>query len=425
MAHIILGMTGSIALEKALGLFPLLKRQGHTIDVVLTDGALHFTTVEKVKKLIGKNPYWNQWDASLDTMHHITLASANLLVVVPATANTIAKIAHGIADNLLTTLALSIKTSTLIVPAMNPTMYANPATQENIRKLQQRGSTVLKPTVGSVACGDFGEGRMQEIEIIAQMIETILKDSSQQSEGRGQKKDTSLTSDFSQLTSPLKNRKILITAGGTRESIDPVRFIGNASTGSMGIALAEEATKQGAQVTLILANVDYKSSSLLVNTANFSGRILILQVTSTNDLLKVLKKEFPKHDTLIMAAAVADYTPVVKHNEKMKKMKHEGVTITLKQTPDLLKEVAKWNAKLTRQKTVIGFAAETNDLRKNGSRKLHEKKLDYIVVNKVPEAFGEEGKIQGSILGNTNSIPLKNLSKHEVATTVIDLLIQR
>ncbi len=348
--NIIVGVTGGIAAYKTATIIRLLKKEGWNIKVIMTELAKKFITPLTLSTL-SKNPVLveffdpenGQWNS------HVDLATwADAYLIAPATANTIAKMAHGIADNLLLTTYLSSRSVVFFAPAMDLDMYHHKATQQNIEILKQRGNISIDPASGELASGLIGKGRMQEPEII---VETVKK--------------------YFCRVSILENKNILITAGPTQEMIDPVRFISNYSSGKMGFALAQYAAELGANVTLVAGPTSVKPPQ--------DFHILLLNVTSAEEMYNVTKQHFEDADIIIFAAAVADYTSVIKSQTKNKK-NTDILTIELKKTIDIAKTLS-----LTKQpnQITIGFALETDNEIEYATKKLQEKNLDFIVLNSL------------------------------------------
>lgn len=349
--HILLCITGGIAAYKAAELARLLIKAGAEVRVVMTRHACEFVQPLTFETLT-QHPTFTHEDCfdKDEPMRHIELARwADLMLIAPATANTISKLATGMADDLINTIYLATKAPVLIAPAMNQHMWENPATQANLHTLQSREITVLTPGVGEQACGDNGPGRMPEPEAI---LGIILASCSEK---------------------VLEGKNIVITAGPTREWIDPVRYISNASSGKMGWALADAAETLGASVTLIIGP----------NTLTPLPDVNTLTVTSAQDMHDAVMSHMDSCDWFIGAAAVSDYTPVNPANRKLKKH-DETLTLTLKKSPDIIQAVAN----LPNKPLTIGFALETNDLLKNAKQKLQRKNLDFILANTVGEAEG-------------------------------------
>lgn len=389
---ILLGVTGSIAAYKAATLVRLLVKQGAEVKVVMSDGAQDFITPLTLSTL-SKNPVYHQFvlNNQGEWTNHVDLALwADCLLIAPATANTIAKMAHGICDNLLLATYLSAKCITFIAPAMDLDMYAHGSTQNNLNTLKSYGNIVLPVANGELASGLIGAGRMIEPEEICSFLQAHLV-----------------------TTQSLKNKKVLVTAGPTYESIDPVRFIGNHSSGKMGFAIAEEFARHGADVTLISGPTDLNS---------INPNIKRIDVTSANEMFEKTVKAFTKSDIAIMSAAVADYTPEKVSITKIKKSGDE-LHLKLKKTKDILAELGKHK---TKKQILVGFALETNNEVANAKQKLQKKNLDFIVLNSL--------RSKGAGFGfDTNKITIidkagvqtdyKLKSKTEVAHDIVQKVI--
>jgi len=354
--RIVLGVTGSIACYKARDLASKLTQLGAEVDVIMTDAAREFVTPLTFQAVTGRSVYTKLWEAgggSLPThVAHVGLAeSANLFIVAPATANTIAKLAQGIADDLLSITALATTAPMIVAPAMDGNMVAHPAVQANIAILRQRGVTVIEPESGRFASGLVGVGRLPETSTLIGVIRRVL--------GRG---------------GVLKDKQLLITAGGTREPLDPVRFITNRSSGKQGHALAQAAVDAGAEVILISAarglTTPYGVKLIAVETAaQMQQAVLAHQVSA---------------DALIMAAAVSDFRPRTVSEQKIKKSGDEGgLTLHLEKNPDILASVKERRRDIHRPRVVVGFAAESEDLIAHAREKLERKGLDLLVANDI------------------------------------------
>ena len=365
--HIIVGVTGGIAAYKTATLVRLLVKQGAEVRVLMTPMAKHFITPLTLATL-SKNPiaveFYNPENG--DWNSHVSLGLwADLFVIAPATANTLAKMANGIADNLLLTTYLSARCPVIVAPAMDVDMAQHVATQTNLQLLRNRGVQVIEPTFGELASGLDGKGRMEEPERIAEIIEQFLV-----------KKKS------------LKNKRFLVTAGPTYEAIDPVRFIGNHSSGKMGYALAETLAQRGAQVTLISG-----PSSLIIS----NNAIELIRVTSAKEMHDAAITHFPKMNGAILCAAVADFTPIKTAEKKIKREKNT-LLIELKPTADIAAELGK---KKKKNQLLVGFALETDNELTNAKRKLQTKNLDLIVLNSL--------KDEGAGFGvDTNKITIIN-----------------
>ena len=382
---ILLGITGGIAAYKTPQLVRLLVKKGHNVRVILTEKAKDFVTPLTLSTL-SKEPVLSDF-ATIDGVwnSHVALAQwADLLLIAPATANTIAKMASGQCDNLLLATYFSAKKPVWVAPAMDLDMYAHPTVTENLIKLERFGNHIIPATYGELASGLVGQGRMAEPEDIVASIETALQE-----------------------TLPLKDKKILITAGPTYQAIDPVRFIGNFSTGKMGIALANEAVRQGAEVHLVLGPSAEK---------NIDNKIHLHRVVSAQQMYEAAVAQFETCDMAILAAAVADYTPAEVAPQKIKK-KGDKLTLTLIPTIDILASLGKLK---TTQK-LIGFALETENEVENAQLKLQKKNLDAIVLNSLRDkgaGFGTDtNKITFITAQQLQEFPLKH--KEAVAKDIL------
>ena len=389
---IILCITGSIASYKAVELYRVLKKEGASVVIILSSSASKFIS-PYIFKSFGEEVYSD--DAFEIPLAHIELAkTADAIVIAPATYNTINKIACGIADSLITlTVSASGDKPCVFIPAMNGKMYSNEILQKNIKEMSPEKYFFVSPASGELACGDFGEGKFPEIADIIFELESVFKNNR------------------------LKGRKILITAGGTREYIDPVRFISNASSGKMGVAIANEAAKEGANVTLIACNIDF--SCLYI-----SKKIKLIRKQSFRDLKDSILKEFSDNNILIMAAAVSDFGVKEKSVFKIKKedISPKGTVdmrLNLIKNEDILKLIAK-----NKQdgQIVFGFAAETDNIIENAQKKLKEKSLDYIFVNDVSKNIIGSDENEGYLLKKTSefSAAATNKSRSEINKKAIE-----
>jgi len=386
---VVLGVTGGIACYKAVELVRMLVRDGFVVQVIMTRGAMEFVTPLTFQTLSGRPVASETFNLTQESeIGHINLAdSADLFVIAPATANVIAKMAAGIADDLLTTVVLATQAPVLVAPAMNIHMYENPLVQENIRKLRRVGYHFIEPAEGYLACGYEGKGRLPEPEKIFETIKQLLK-----------KKD-------------LAGERFLITAGPSREPLDPVRYISNRSSGKMGYALARAALLRGAEVVLV--------SGPTALEPPFGARTI--SVTSAAEMRRAVLEEFPQCTAVIMAAAVADYHAAEIAPRKIKREKGP-LQLRLEPNPDILKELAaRKNGKL-----MVGFAAETEELAANAMKKLRAKNLDMIVANDVTqEGGGFDGDTNIATIidrgGAARTLPL--MTKDELANRIYDHLL--
>jgi phosphopantothenoylcysteine decarboxylase/phosphopantothenate--cysteine ligase len=383
---VVLGVTGGISCYKSVELVRLLVKDNFVVQVIMTRGAMEFVTPLTFQTLSGRPVATETFNLTQESeIGHINLAdSADVLVIAPATANVIGKIAAGVADDLLTTVVMATQAPALIAPAMNIHMYENPIVRENLRKLRRVGYHVMEPAEGYLACGYEGKGRLPEPEKILEEIRRLLK-----------KKD-------------LVGETLLITAGPNREPVDPVRYISNRSSGKMGYALAHAALRRGAEVTLISGPTELEPPS---------GARLV-RVTTAEEMRHAVLEEFPRCTSVIMAAAVTDYRPVDRANKKIKRWKGP-FELRLEPNPDILKELgARKNGKM-----LVGFAAETEELLANAEKKLTDKNLDMVVANNVTEAGGgfDVDTNIATILdrsGACRALPL--MSKDELADEIFD-----
>jgi phosphopantothenoylcysteine decarboxylase/phosphopantothenate--cysteine ligase len=390
--HIVLGLTGSIAAYKAAYLLRGLIKEGAEVQVVMTPSAKEFITPVTMSALSGKPVASEFFSANDGTWYsHVDMGQwADLMLIAPATAATIGKMAHGICDNLLVTTYMSAKCPVMIAPAMDLDMFQHPATLANIQILRSFGNLIVEPGEGELASGLHGKGRMEEPE---QIVEEVVR--------------------FFNQKKKLLNRHFLITAGPTYEKIDPVRFIGNYSSGKMGYAIAEELAARGAQVTLVSGPVHLKPSN---------PGITLVSVESADEMFGQCLQIFPETDGAVMCAAVADFTPVNFSSTKVKRGK-DGLTIQLKPTMDIAGELGRLKSS---EQLLVGFALETNNEEQNAFTKLSKKNLDFIVLNSMNDqgaGFGvDTNKI--TIIDRNNNLTFFELkSKPEVAVDIVDRIV--
>lgn len=389
--HVILGVTGGIAAYKAAYLVRSLVKAGAEVKVIMTENAKKFVTPLTFSTLSGNPVYTEFFNPENGEWHsHVKLGVwADLFIVAPATANTLAKMAHGIADNLLTTTYLSARCRTLVVPAMDLDMYAAAATQDNLETLRRRGVIVMDPASGFLASGLEGKGRMPEPEDIMRFAANVL----------AQQQD-------------LTGKKVLITAGPTYENIDPVRFIGNYSTGKMGYAIADECAQRGADVTVVSGPVSIEPKN---------KNVKVVSVRSATEMFAATDKLFTEADVTVLSAAVADFTPIVSADEKIKREK-DNLTLELRPTVDIAASLGK---KKREGQIFVGFALETNNEEQNAQSKLERKNFDFIVLNSMRNpgtCFGSDNnQIKIIDRDNITSHPLK--SKAEVAKDIVDKIV--
>ena len=386
--EVILGVGGGIAAYKSCELLRRLQDRGYVITVVPTPASLNFVGAATWEALSSRPVHTQVWE-SVHTVPHIALAErADFFLIAPATADLIARLAMGRADDLLTNLVLASDVPKMIVPAMHPSMWLDPATVANVNTLKQRGFIVMDPEVGRLTGKDVGPGRFPETAAIISRFDEVT----------GQVQD-------------LKGLKVLVTAGGTREAIDPVRFIGNRSSGKQGIAVANAAKNRGAQVQLIAANCD---------VSGLTG-MDVIKVETTLEMQSALRTNFPSCNILVMSAAVADARPLQVSDQKIKKSSLEK--IELQQNPDLLAELSPNKG----DRILVGFAAETKEHLQEARRKLESKGLDVIYVNDVSGGaiFGQDTTMGTILLRNDADIAIKEVSKDALSNVLLDHAIRQ
>ena len=386
--NILLIVSGGIAAYKSIDLCSSLVKQGNNVKVILTKNAENFVTQLPFQTLTKNRVYTSTFEEiDENEIQHIDLTKwADKIIVAPATANLISKFANGIADDLATSLMLAVRDTSIvyIVPAMNTFMYRNPIIQDNMNKLIKLGFNFVKPDSGLLACGDVGEGKFPLIEKIESFV-------------------------FQEVEQNLKGKKVLVTAGPTKEFIDPFRCLTNPSTGKMGISIANECARRGAEVILVSS----------VDNDTISSKVKKIKITSTNDMFEVVKNNFKDCDFIIKAAAVSDYTPVQVFDKKVKKQ-DGNLTIEFQRTQDILKYVG--DNKTDKQK-VIGFAAETNNLIEYAKEKIVKKNLDFIVANDISKkdiGFGSDDNEVYIIDKHDNIKKIDKNSKTNVAKAIVD-----
>jgi phosphopantothenoylcysteine decarboxylase / phosphopantothenate---cysteine ligase len=383
--RVTVGVSGGIASYKAAELVRALQRQALEVHVVMTESATHFVQPLTFSALSGSRVITSLWDQQGTPMEHIDEALwTEALVVAPATANILAKFAHGIADDFLTTMYLATKAPVLVAPAMNVNMWDHPATQANLEILRQRGVRVIEPGTGDLACGMVGAGRMAEPDAIAEAVLNTL----------GHRHD-------------LAGETVLVTAGGTREALDPVRFLGNRSSGKMGYAVAEAAQARGAKVILI------SGPSALYPPAGCEA----VQVTTADEMRGAVLSRMDEASIVVKAAAVADYRPVIVSEQKLKRT--GPMTLELAPTEDILAEVVR---RRHPGQLIVGFAAETENLAENGRAKLLRKGADAIVVNDVSGSHaGIDSDVNAAtFLTLSTAIEMPEMPKRKLADRILD-----
>jgi phosphopantothenoylcysteine decarboxylase/phosphopantothenate--cysteine ligase len=393
--HIVLGISGGIAAYKSVTLLRLLVKAGAEVQVVITPSGKEFITPVTLSALSGKPVISEFFTANTGEWHsHVDIGLwADAMVVAPATASTIAKMANGVADNMLITTYLSAKSPVFIAPAMDLDMMAHPSTTRNIELLKSYGNHIIEPAAGELASHLIGKGRMEEPENIFKVLDEYFE--------KGQ---------------DLAGKKVLITAGPTYEKIDPVRFIGNYSTGKMGYAIAEEAANRGAKVVIVSGPVDIKSAHKNVE---------VIKVESAQQMLEASEKEFEDADIAILTAAVADYRPSTVHDRKIKREHDEIPTIELVKNPDI---AATLGRKKRDGQILVGFALETNDEESNATDKLKRKNLDKIVLNSlrnVGTCFGTDNNKVSIYNADGTHRDYDIKPKSQVAIDIIDSIVNK
>lgn len=381
---IIVGITGGIAVYKVAELVRLLKKEGMEVQVVMTEAATRFVSPLSFEVLSGRAVLSDQF-ASTGGVSHIELTDwADLMLIAPATANTIGKIATGIADNLLTTMVMACPKPVVVAPAMNHRMFENPIVQANIKRLEELGYVFVGPEEGELACGWSGRGRLVEPSCMVEAVKDVLT------------------------PKELSGERLLVTAGPTREPIDPVRFVSNRSSGKMGYELAKEGRRRGAEVVLITGPTHLKPPY----------GITTVRVSTAEEMYGAVMSYFPQSTILVMAAAVADYRPKTVYTEKVKK-KDSSLTLELERTVDILKELGRSKG----GKLLVGFALETENLLENAKKKLGEKNLDLIVANS-PASMDSDVSTAVLIDRSLNTRTIKECTKEELSGHIFSKIVE-
>ena len=388
---IVLGVTGSIAAYKMAGVASTLVKKGANVHVLMTKNATNFINPITFETLTNHKCLVDTFDRNFQfDVEHVSIAKqADLVLIAPASANVIGKIANGIADDMLTTTIMACTCTKLVSPAMNTNMYNNPIVQDNIKKLENYGYVMIEPECGRLACGDVGAGKLPSEEVLVESIEKHLCPEQD-----------------------MAGLNVLVTAGPTVEAIDPVRFISNHSSGKMGYAIANDAARRGANVTLISGPVSVKALP----------QVKVIDVVSAKDMFEAVKDNFKTQDIVVKAAAVADYTPVMVADNKIKKS-DEDMCIKVKRTEDILKYVSE---NRTENQYICGFSMETENLFENSRAKLEKKKLDMIAANslKVEGAgFGVDTNVI-TLITKDDMIKLPLMSKAEVAGEILSQILK-
>jgi phosphopantothenoylcysteine decarboxylase/phosphopantothenate--cysteine ligase len=391
--NIVLGVSGGIAAYKAPELVRRLRDAGADVRVILTPNAARFVAALSLAAVSDHGVLVEQWgDSGHGGVDHIELARwAELLLIAPATANIIAKLAVGIADDALTTYALAHRAPVLVAPAMNTNMLAHPTVQQNIVTLRNRGVEIIEPVNGLLACGDEGAGKMPDVPVLVDIVQSHF------------------------VAADLKGRRILVTAGPTREPIDPVRYISNRSSGKMGYAIAEAARKRGATVTLVSGPTALPTPS----------GVTLTRVITAEEMHAAVMAAAPRHDIIIKAAAVSDFAAATIADRKIKKSEHgEELTLTLRRNPDILSDVAR----LTPRPFIVAFAAETDSVEENAREKLHRKGADLIVANDVADKTIGFDSDQNEVLVIARDGSLTRIAKTAkiaIANRLLDVIAMR
>ncbi len=388
---VLLGVSGSIAAYKTASLASALKKLGADVHVLMTRNAVNFINPITFETLTGNKCLVDTFDRNFEySVEHVSLAKkADVVMIAPASANVIGKIAHGIADDMLTTTVMACKCKKIIAPAMNTNMFENPIVQDNMKILEKYGYEVISPDVGYLACGDTGAGKMPEPELL---LEYILQEAACEKDMRG--------------------LKVLVTAGPTQEAVDPVRYITNHSTGKMGYALAQVCARRGASVTLV-------SGPTALKRPRF---VDIVNVKSAEEMYEAVTERAPEQDIIIKAAAVADYRPKQESSEKIKK-KEGALALEMERTKDIL---ASLGERRQPGQFLCGFAMETRDLLENARQKLKKKHADMIVANSLREegaGFGGSTNVV-TLITEKEELSLGRMSKEETASKIIDKILE-
>ena len=397
--HILIGITGGIAAYKICELIRMFKKSGADVKVIVTPNALNFVTKLTLQNLSHNDVYEGEFTPKNWKPEHISLADwADIMLIAPATANTIGKIAQGIADNLLTSVACAFSKKMIIAPAMNCNMWQNDAVQKNLKILEGRGVEILPPDNGFLACGYIGKGRLCSLEKIYNAVDEVLN--------------------YQQI---LKGKKVVITSGGTIEDIDPVRYISNYSSGKMGLSLAKSAYDMGAEVVLI-------------TTKDVEAPFKITKVKSALDMQNAVNKEYDGSDIIIMAAAVADYRVKNYSEQKMKKGENENLTLELVKNPDILAELCKKRQAplpnplpqgARENKIIVGFCAESENLIENAKEKIAKKGCDFLIANDISRkdiGFGSDNNEVTIFDKNGGINKLEKASKQVIARKILEYI---
>lgn len=393
--HVLIGVTGGIAAYKILDVESKLRKLGYEMNTIMTKNACEFVqpmafqTISNNYVVTDTFERPHKWD-----VEHIALAKrADIMLIAPATANVIGKIAHGIADDMLTTTVMAAKCPVIIAPAMNTAMYENEIVQENIAYLKSKGYLFIEPVSGMLACGDVGSGKLASPDEIVEFIEKTLEEALVQEA----------------VNEDLKGKHILVTAGPTVEAIDPFRYITNHSSGKQGYAIAERAAKRGAEVVLVSGPVQIKAPE----------GVEVISVNSARDMYAAVHEYFDWSDVVIKAAAVADYRPRVESQHKVKKSGHDDMTLELVRNPDILQSLGE----IKSHQVLVGFAAETDNVVEYAMQKIAKKHLDFIVANNIARqgaGFKGDTNIATIIEANGQITETGQMSKHALGDAILD-----
>ena len=388
---VVVGVTGSIAAYKSAQLVSDLVKEGCEVHVIMTKNALNFINPITFETLTGRKCLVDTFDRNFEySVTHVSLSQkADIFMIAPASANIIGKIANGIADDMLSTMVMAAKCPVMIAPAMNKYMFMNTIVQENIEKLKRHGYQIISPAVGRLACNDTGIGKLPDVDVLIEHI----------------KHEIANEKDY-------KGMKVLVTAGATQESLDPVRYITNHSTGKMGYAIAQAASERGAEVILVSGETNIKPPIFAY----------CVPVKSAEDMFNAVKENLSESDVVIMAAAVADYTPDIYSDEKIKKSDSD-MSIFLKRTKDILKYAGENKGD---KQVICGFSMETENLLENSRKKLDKKNCDIIAANSIKEkgaGFGTDTNII-TLITKDSVYELDKMSKYDAANIILDRIKQ-
>jgi len=410
-----LGVSGGIAAYKAVEVMRLLQKSGCEVWVAMTRHATEFVQPLTFRALTDKHVIVDDYDpANPDPIAHINFSqNIDLLLVVPATANIMAKFANGVADDFLSSTYLASNAPVLIAPAMNTMMWGNPATQRNVEQLKSDGVHFVEPIAGELACKTVGTGKLEDVENIISQALALLETRDKRQETRDGSVANSSVSSLESPVTDLIGEKILLTVGGTREAIDPVRFISNHSSGKMGYAVAEAAAARGAKVTIIAGQTSVEPPA----------NVRVIRAVSADEMHAAVMKELRNATVFIGSAAVADYRPANVASAKIKKDGKDTMTLELTKTPDILDEVSRHR---TNGMLVVGFAAETNDVVNYARSKMEKKDLDVVIANDITKegaGFNTDTNI-ATILSKDAQNDLPLMSKRELADRILDEIVR-